>query len=765
MNQQKFMPNRAAILAHLRFLFENTGDEHSGWIEISNTPPNDRALNTSKYFLITELEEAADYAVERNSIEGVNVYVGAALRHTDTPLFKRSNIEFFGHSNFVWVDLDDDGAAQSAKDKYKDMPPSCVVVTGRHPELRAQLWWRLDAATTDPTAIKPALAGACSFLRGDKAVVDPIRVMRLGGTVAWPKKDGRIPELTEFIIPQQNTTSVSLDVFKGYFRGIESASPLLTTKVSIFPEVGFNRNYLNLSSQREFSQDEIRSMLYCIRPDCSYADWLAIGMALKDYGIPFNIFDGWSAGGGDKYKGSNDCLYHWNSFNKTGTTIGTLVHFAKQQGWVPRNDAATLLNKPSILDKVPPRIEETVSEPPKGDTLKGETVAPIETSIKATSIDDIDLDKIPPREFLYADILARKYVSMVIAPPGAGKSILSMQLGLSAASGKPWGEWSSKIKGLNVWVYNNEEGSDELTRRIKGIMMHNHINKSDLSGKFYIDSGEHQSINVAKFVGENVVFTEDYVSMLQEIVNRKIDILIVDPFAEMHSITENSNDGMKVVTALFRKIAFDANCAVLLIHHAKKWSEGMAGNADSGRGGGAQIGVVRRAFTLAKMSEDEAKKMGVPNDKRHWYVRFDDAKSNITAPAEKTLWLKFKSVNIMNGSGLYPDGDSVGVLDHISVDDIKKETGDVLSANEEKILSYIAMFSDGAGGNNFPFNDARDYIADRDYSLGSPRTISNLMDSAVENVGYVNHMGTRYDIEIIKNTSQKNKKYIFISKE
>lgn len=764
MNQQKFTPNKNAILAHLSFLFENTGDESSGWIEISNTPPNDRALNTSKYFLITELEEAADYAVERNSIEGVNVYVGAALRHTDTPLFKRSNIEFFGHSNFVWVDLDDDGAAQSAKEKYKEMPPSCVVVTGRHPELRAQLWWRLDTTITDPTAIKPALAGVCSFLNGDKSVVDPIRVMRLGGTIAWPKKDGRIQELTEFIIPQQNTASVSMDAFKSYFRGAEPASPLLTTKASALPEVGLNRNYLNLSAQREFSQDEIRSMLYCIRPDCTYADWLAVGMALKDYGVPFDIFDGWSSGGGEKYKGSKDCLYHWNSFNKTGTTIGTLVHFAKQQGWVPRNDASTLLNKPSILNKAPPVIE-AVFEPPKGDTLKGETVTPIDSTIKATSIDDIDLDKIPPREFLYADILARKYVSMIIAPPGAGKSVFSMQIGLSAASGKPWGEWSSKIKGLNVWVYNNEEGEDELKRRVKAIMINSHIQKTDISGKFYMDSGEHQSINVAKLQGDTVVFTDDYVNMLKEIVSRKIDILIVDPFAEMHSITENSNDGMKVVTALFRKIAFDANCAVMLIHHAKKWSEGMAGNADSGRGGGAQIGVVRRAFTLAKMSEDEAKKMGVPNDKRHWYVRFDDAKSNITAPAEKTLWLKFKSINIMNGSGLYPDGDSVGVLDHISVDDIKKETGDILVNDQLTALSYVVMYSQGAGGNSFPFVDARDYILEKYPHLGGRQRVTNLIKDAVENDGYVNHMGTRYVISMAKNTAQKGKEFVFVSED
>jgi hypothetical protein len=106
----------------------------------------------------------------------------------------------------------------------------------------------------------------------------------------------------------------------------------------------------------------------------------------------------------------------------------------------------------------------------------------------------------------------------------------------------------------------------------------------------------------------------------------------------------------------------------------------------------------------------------------------------------------------------------LGVLDHISVEDIKKETGDVLSANEEKVLSYIAMFSEGAGGNNFPFNDARDYILDRDYSLGRSRAVADLMDNAIEKIGYVNHMGTRYEIESIKNTAQKNKKYIFVTK-
>jgi RecA-family ATPase len=520
----------------------------------------------------------------------------------------------------------------------RELPPTLTSITARgkhlffkHPGFAVKTRTRVIGSKID--------------IRGDGGyVVSPGSNHASGHHYIWADDQAVVLDAPDWVLERVKEPIVTQ----------RTAQPILAP---VFPQ----RTTLGLGRR---SEDEMAEILSYIDPDCSYDDWIKVGMALHDDGYPFSIWDNWSKKG-SKYPKETP-YNHWKSFHPGGgVSMGSVVQMAKDRGYRPVNDATAILNKPSIFNKAPALVDNI--DVLKGDTLEGETVAPLGPTIKATSIDDIDLDHIPPREFLYADILARKYVSMVIAPPGAGKSILSMQIGLSAASGKPWGEWSSKIKGLNVWVYNNEEGSDELTRRIKGVMMHNHISKDDISGKFYVDSGEHQSINVAKAQGETVVFTDDYIAMLTEIINRKIDILIVDPFAEMHSVAENSNDGMKVVTALFRKIAFDANCAVLLIHHAKKWAEGMAGNADSGRGGGAQIGVVRRAFTLAKMSEDEAKKMGVPNDRRHWYVRFDDAKSNITAPAEKTVWMKFKSINILNGSGLYPEGDSVGGIGpHIS---------------------------------------------------------------------------------------------------
>ena len=38
-------------------------------------------------------------------------------------------------------------------------------------------------------------------LGGDTAVVNPSRVLRLAGSIAWPRKEGRIAELTELLLP------------------------------------------------------------------------------------------------------------------------------------------------------------------------------------------------------------------------------------------------------------------------------------------------------------------------------------------------------------------------------------------------------------------------------------------------------------------------------------------------------------------------------------------------------------------------------------
>ncbi len=67
----------------------------------------------------------------------------------------------------------------------------------------------------------------------------------------------------------------------------------------------------------------------------SRADWIAVGMALKEEGYPCSIWDDWSRN--DKRYHPGECERKWNSFRGSGTPVkgGTIIQMAKERGWTP----------------------------------------------------------------------------------------------------------------------------------------------------------------------------------------------------------------------------------------------------------------------------------------------------------------------------------------------------------------------------------------------------------------------------------------------
>jgi hypothetical protein len=78
------------------------------------------------------------------------------------------------------------------------------VTTGTVPEPRAQAVWRLKQWFTEPAVIERNLRAAALAFGGDPAVVDCSRVMRLPGSVSYPKakKPGRVAELVTVEYPE-----------------------------------------------------------------------------------------------------------------------------------------------------------------------------------------------------------------------------------------------------------------------------------------------------------------------------------------------------------------------------------------------------------------------------------------------------------------------------------------------------------------------------------------------------------------------------------
>jgi hypothetical protein len=177
-------PNAEAIRAHLEWLIAPArGAYDDALMEIAHGQP-EGGPSAARLFGFDQLAEAADYAVRRN-LDGRNVYVGAALRLPDADLNKRASADDFYVATAVPVDIDTDYDATRAR-----MAAVCqdglVVVTGLTPERRSQHWVRLAELCDSDAEFGHAFAGLVEHIGADVKVKDSARVMRLGGTVAYP---------------------------------------------------------------------------------------------------------------------------------------------------------------------------------------------------------------------------------------------------------------------------------------------------------------------------------------------------------------------------------------------------------------------------------------------------------------------------------------------------------------------------------------------------------------------------------------------------
>ena len=84
------------------------------------------------------------------------------------------------------------------------------------------------------------------------------------------------------------------------------------------------------------SRTDLTEVLNYIDPaGCTYAEWLNVGMALKEEGYDCSVWEDWSRRESRYRKG--ECQKKWNTFLGNGNPVtgGTIIEMAKQNGWVP----------------------------------------------------------------------------------------------------------------------------------------------------------------------------------------------------------------------------------------------------------------------------------------------------------------------------------------------------------------------------------------------------------------------------------------------
>jgi hypothetical protein len=273
----------------------------------------------------------------------------------------------------------------------------------------------------------------------------------------------------------------------------------------------------------------------------------------------------------------------------------------------------------------------------------------------------IDVEAIPRRPWLVPGLLLRRQVTLLIAPPGSGKSLLTLQLAMMCAAPLAnWGGWRPRQR-CRCLVINSEEDSDELKRRLWAAAHLMGIDQQLLRGMvLYADRPHDIVIAEADHRTKTVTRRPMADQLIATIRQYEIDVVIIDPFAETFIGDENSNSELKWAAVLWREIARFTECAVLLVHHTRKSAE--HGDMDAARGGGALAGVARIVCTLFGMGKEEAERMlGNNADERSKYLRFDDAKANLTLISSQARWFEKHTEKLGNGLDEMP-ADEVGVL-------------------------------------------------------------------------------------------------------
>jgi hypothetical protein len=294
-------------------------------------------------------------------------------------------------------------------------------------------------------------------------------------------------------------------------------------------------------------------------------------------------------------------------------------------------------------------------------TLAPEPRQTTEPTIRATPYTWRDPETIPLRPWVYGRWLLRNTITAVIAPGGVGKSSLMASTILALAAGRSLLGKSVWDGPKRTWYWNLEDDTEELSRQIQAAAKHHRVSAADCGGRLFVDSGLDGAGLCTAIEGRDGfrVLQPVIEALVDELISRQIDVLIIDPFVSSHAISENDNGAVDAVAKEWARVAKRASCSIVLVHHTRKLG-GMKVTSEMARGAVALIAAARSTLVLNRMDTDEAERFGIDgDDERRRYFSIQDDKAN-RAPAEKAEWYRMASVNLGNGDAA--DGDNIGVV-------------------------------------------------------------------------------------------------------
>lgn len=336
-------------------------------------------------------------------------------------------------------------------------------------------------------------------------------------------------------------------------------------------------------------------------------------------------------------------------------------------------------------------------------------------------------EDIARRQWIIPGLLLRRYMTLLVSPPGVGKSSLvlayamAVALGANSEAGKRFAEalGISVAEQTRVLMINMEDDEEELLRRFHAICEHHKLDPTLFEGWLHIVNDNIDPFKAVRRGSKGVLVEGDLVQLETYISQHKIGFVSADPLVEIHEGDENSNADAAFLMKRLRAMLRRTNAALLLVHHTRKppmaATDGYAGNMDAGRGASAYGGAARVAYTLFGMSGDEASLYGVPQDQRHRYVRLDNSKASYTSRG-KLCWYQHITVTLGNG-------EAANALTRV-------ELGPLADAENKRIIEVLLPIVREAGKSGLLLTRAREHLSG-DFEFSADKRTSKQVEAII----------------------------------
>lgn len=256
------------------------------------------------------------------------------------------------------------------------------------------------------------------------------------------------------------------------------------------------------------------------------------------------------------------------------------------------------------------------------------------------SIDVLKAFENPPKplDYVLPGMIAGS-VGAIVAPGGAGKSMLILQIAAQIAGGPDTINLGDYPPGSVVYLPAEDPESTIITRLFSLGRVISPEQRIVVADQLLIESLVGKEVNIL-----DPRWTEALVRIAE---GRRL--MILDTLRRFHAADENDSGAMSMVIGRMEAIAKKTGCSIVFLHHASK-SSAMGGTGDqqqASRGSSVLVDNIRWQGYLAGMTKDEAPKWTTRQfdrapltaDDARFYVRFGVSKQNYGPPVAEQ-WLR-----------------------------------------------------------------------------------------------------------------------------